>query len=290
MGRKGTFAMIGIITDSTCDIPDDLLEKYAIRVVPALVIWGEEQFRDRVDLTPAEFYRRLESDPARPNSSMPMVQDFRAAYEGAIREGAEALVVLTVSSAMSGTYQLAKNVAAEYPIPIEVIDSKGPTMSLGWQALAAARARDAGASLMDILRRVEAVRKKLALFVGMDTLKYLKTGGRIGNAAKWAGAALQIKPLVSINHITGLVEPAGIARTYRSLVEMLQRKFFETIGLGKNLRIAILHGNAPEEAAALAERIQAEFHPVELLTNITGPVLGINTGPRALALCGYYDD
>ncbi len=282
--------MIAILTDSTCDIPGNLLEQYDIRVVPALVIWGEKQFRDRVDLAPIDFYRRLKSDPNLPHSAMPRIQDFQAAFDSAIQQGAEALVVLTVSSAMSGTYQLAKTLARDVPIPVEVIDSKGPTMTLGWQVLAAARARDDGAGLADIVEHVRQVRRKLVQFVAMDTLKYLQKGGRIGNAAKWAGTMLQIKPLVSINHSTGLVEPAGIARTYHALVELLYRKFFEQVGSGKNLHIAVLHGDAPDEAGALAGRIRAEYNPIELLTNITGPVLGINTGPRALALCGYCED
>jgi len=282
--------MIGIVTDSTCDIPDELLKRYGIIVVPSFILWGNDQYRDRVDLQPVDFYRRLEVDPQQPHSSMPGVQDFQAAFECAVQQGADAIIVLTVSSAMSGTYQQAKTAAEKAALPIEVVDSKGPTMTLGWQVLAAARAREAGADLQGILDQVESVRGKLAQFVGMDTLKYLQAGGRIGNAAKWAGAMLQIKPLVSINHKTGLVEPARIVRTHRALVEMLYDKFFEQIGNKKHLRIAVLHGNIPEEAQRLAERIQAEYQPLEMLINITGPVLAINTGPGALALCGYAED
>ena len=134
------------------------------------------------------------------------------------------------------------------------------------------------------------MRERLVQIAGMDTMKYLKTGGRIGKAAKWAGTLLRVKPVVSINHSTGLVEPVGLARTHPALVDMLYRKFFDKIGSVKNLRIAVLHGDAFEEAQALAERIQTEFKPLEFLINMTGPVLGLNTGPGALALCGYADD
>jgi len=281
--------MIGIITDSTCDIPEDLLEQYGIIVVPSVVIWGEEQYRDRVDLKSLDFYRRLKADPVLPHSSMPRIQDFEAAYESAIQRGADSLIVLTVSNAMSGTYQLAKTTANKLTLPIEIVDSKGPTMSLGWQVLAAARASEAGADLKTVVDTVSHVRERLVQIVGMETLKYLKAGGRIGNAAKWAGTLLQVKPVVSINHCTGLVEPVGISRTHPALVDLLYRKFFEQIGEVKNLRIAVMQGDAIEEARALAERIQSEVHPLELLINITGPVLGINTGPGALALCGYAD-
>jgi len=282
--------MIGIITDSTCDIPENLLEQYRIIVVPAVVIWGEEQYRDRVDLKSSDFYQRLKTDPTLPHSSMPSMQDFQAAFENAIQRGADSLIVLTVSSAMSGTYQLAKTMASALTVPVEVVDSKGPTMSLGWQVLAAARASEAGADLKKVVDTVSRVRERLVQIVGMDIMKYLKTGGRIGNAAKWAGTLLQVKPVVSINHSTGLVEPVGLARTHPALVDMLYRKFFDKIGSVKNLRIAVLHGDAFEEAQVLAKRIEAEYHPLELLINMTGPVLGLNTGPGALALCGYADD
>jgi DegV family protein with EDD domain len=121
-------------------------------------------------------------------------------------------------------------------------------------------------------------------------LEFLQRGGRIGGAAKWVGTLLKVKPLVSINHQTGLVEPVTLSRTQKALIETMYNKFFEQLGGRNNLRIAILHGNVLKTAEALAERIQAEFNPLELLVNITGPVLGINTGPGALALCGYVED
>lgn len=282
--------MIGIITDSTCDIPENLVEQYGIIVIPQAVIWGEQQFRDRVDLQPAEFYRRLTTDPVRPHSSLPSLRDFQQAYDQAASRGASELIVLTVSRAMSGTFEMAQNAAKLTDLPVTVVDSKGPTMSLGWQTLAAARAREAGADTPGILERVDRVRSKLVQLVAMDTLEYLQRGGRIGGAAKWVGALLKVKPLVSINHQTGLVEPVSLARTQKALVEMMYQKFFEQLKSHNNLRIAVLHGNVPEKATALAEQIRAEFNPLELLINITGPVLGINTGPGALALCGYSED
>ncbi len=282
--------MIGIITDSTCDIPESLLQQYGIIVVPQLVIWGDQQLRDRIDLQPAEFYRRLAVDPVRPHTSLPSLSDFQEAYKTAVDRGADELIVLTVSSAMSGTYEMAQNAARVMSIPVTVVDSKGPTMSLGWQVLASARAGASGADSRTILEQVERVRKKLVLLVGMDTLEYLQRGGRIGRAAKWAGTLLQVKPLVSINHQTGLVEPVSLARTHKALIELMYKKFFGDHHQGKNLRIAVLHGNALDKAEALAERIKVDFSPLELLIQMTGPVLGLNTGPGALALCGYAEE
>lgn len=281
--------MIEIITDSTCDIPEHLLEEHRIIQVPHTIIWGDEQYRDRVDMQPHEFYKRLETDSRVPTSSQAGVPEFQATYQQAISRGATEIIVLTVSSAMSGAYNMALNAARLVDIPVSVVDSKGPTMSLGWQVLAAARARDAGKSVSQILERVNEVRRRLVQFVGMDTIQYLQRGGRIGGAVKWVGGLLQIRPVVTINHETGLVEPVSLARTHKSMMDLLYRKFFDSFKEMDNLRVAVLHGNALADAEALVARIREEFNPKELLLNITGPVLGINTGPGALALCGYPD-
>jgi DegV family protein with EDD domain len=282
--------MIAVITDSTCDIPNELIEKYGIVVVPQYIIWDGKQYRDRVDLQPIEFYNRLETDPNRPTTAQAGIGDFMTAIEKVVEQGATEAVILTVSSAMSGTYNMAKQAAESASIRVEVIDSKGPTMSLGWQVLAAARARDEGASLDEIVEKVAKVRSGMVQLVAMETLEYLQYGGRIGDAVKWVGTILKVKPLVSIDHESGRVQPIGLARTQHAVKEMLYKRFFEQFTDGKKLHVAVLHGNALNEAQKLVERIMEEFHPVELLVNITGPVLGINTGPGALALCGYAED
>jgi DegV family protein with EDD domain len=218
------------------------------------------------------------------------VNDFKKVFEDLNNKGITEIIVLTVSSAMSGTFQMAKNAAKLVDFPVSVVDSKGPTMTLGWQVLAAARACEMGADVSTILKKIDQVRQRLVQFVAMNTLEYLQKGGRIGGAVKWVGGLLQVKPLVSINHGTGLVEPVSLARTQKALVENMYKKFFEKLDLNKKLRIAILHGNALGKAEELAQRIENEFNPIELIINMTGPVLGINTGPGALALCGYYED
>lgn len=281
--------MIGIVTDSTCDIPEGLINQYGITVVPLYIIWGDHQYKDRTEMSPSEFYQRLKTDPTRPTTSQPTVDDFKSTYENLNLRGFSELIVLTISSAMSGTFQMAKSAAKLVNFPVSIVDTKGPTMTLGWQVLAAARARDMGADVKTILKKVEQVRKRMVQFVAMDTLEYLEKGGRIGSAVKWVGGLIQVKPLVSINHETGLVEAVSLARTQKSLVDNMFRKFFKQLDVSKKLHIAVLHGNALEKAEELAARIQKDYNPAELLINMTGPVLGVNTGPGALALCGYYE-
>jgi DegV family protein with EDD domain len=282
--------MIGIITDSTCDIPKQLLEKYRIGIVPLTVIWGDEQYRDRVDIQPDEFYRRLAADRQHPTTSTSTLADYQQAYREAISNGADELVVLTVSSPLSGVHQMALQAAQQEKVPVNVVDSRGTTMGLGWQVLAAARARDAGANMQEILHCADKVRSQVMLVVYMDTLKYLERGGRIGQAVKWVGVALHVRPIVTVNHQSGLVEAVGLARTRKGGVETIFNKFADFLQGKSNLHIAVLHGNAPQDAQALAERVRTELNPAELIEGITGPVLGVHTGPGALALSGYGDE
>jgi DegV family protein with EDD domain len=282
--------MIGLITDSTCDIPNDLIQQYGIAVLPCYIIWGGKQYKDRVELSPLDFYNRLKIDPTRPTTSQPTVGDFLDLYGEMIEKGFTELLVITISSAMSGTYMIAKNAAELVKCPVQVVDAKGPTMTLGWQVLVAARAIEAGADMKTVLAEVEKARSRMVQFVAMESMEYLQRGGRIGGAIKWVGSFLQIKPLVSINHNTGLVEAETIARSHKSLVDQMVKRFFSHLKTDHKLRIAVLHGNVQDKAKELARRIQEEYHPLELIINMTGPVLGNNTGPGALALCGYYED
>jgi DegV family protein with EDD domain len=255
--------------------------------VPAYVIWGDEQYRDRIDMEATAFYRRLENDPVYPTSAHPSPGDFLAAYEAAQARGANEIVVITVSSAMSGTYSAAQQAAAQIEIPVHVVDSKGPTMSLGWQVLAAGRAREAGADAPTMVAAADAVRARMAQLVYMDAVKYLEKGGRIGNAASLVGTVLRIRPVIYIDHEMGVVEVERIARTRKRGIEAMIKGFYDRLDHGRPLHVAVLHGDVLDEAEALAARIQQELDPVELLINVTGPVLGINTGPGALALAGY---
>jgi len=276
-----------IVTDSTCDLPPSHVEKYDITVVPTYVVWGGEVLRDRIDIQPEEFYARLASDPVYPSSSCPTPQDFADTFARLKSEGAQQLLVLTVSAAMSATYQTALQAAETVDIPVHVVDSRGPTMTLGWQVLAAARELELGKPIQAVLERIDQVRRKLVQLVFMDSIEYLYKGGRIGMATNLLSSALKIKPVIQINHETGLVESLLKVRTRTRAVEAFYEAFLERIGEGPVKRIAVLHGGVLEEARELAERVKKDLAPEELIINITGPVLGINTGPGALALCGY---
>jgi DegV family protein with EDD domain len=278
---------IALITDSTCDLPQDYLDRYHIQVVPLTIIWDGQEYLDGVDLKAEDFYRRLDGSPTIPTTSQPTPESFYQAYKQAREQGAESALVITISSAMSGTYASAQNAAGMIDIPVEVLDSKSNSMSLGWQVLAAARAREGGGGLQEMIQAADQARQSMVYLVTLDTLEYLYKGGRIGGASHFIGNLLDLKPQISVNHQTGEVEGGRRSRTRRKALQDLFTDFFSRIDPEKELRVAVLHNAAIEEAQALASRIEDELHPAELIISIVSPVLGVHTGPRAVAICGY---
>ncbi len=281
---------IALITDSGCDLPDNMLQRYAIDMVPLYIIWGNEELRDRIDLKPTDFYRRLASDPIHPTTSQPHPHDFAQAVRRAQQQGAEEAVVVTISSGMSSTYDSARQAQAMVDIPMHVIDSKSSSLSQGWEVLAAARAREQNGTVQAMIAAVEHVRQHVVTLLYVDTLEYLRRGGRIGRAAKWAGTVLNLKPQLYVDHTTGKIEPGTRSRSRGKALEKLYQRFFEQVDTTKPLRIGIVHGNIRADADAFAERIRREYDPVEMLISMTSPMMGVHTGPGAMALCGYAAD
>ena len=160
-------------------------------------------------------------------------------------------------------------------------------MGLGWQVIAAARAQEDGGGLDAMLAAAEQARKTMAYYISLDTIEYLSRGGRISEAAKFLDSILHIKPLIYVNHESGTVGASIPSRSRKTAIEELFKEFFSHINADRPLHLTVLHNNALQEAEALAERIRSEFSPKELFITIVSPVLGVHTGPLAIALCGY---
>lgn len=278
---------VALITDSTCDIPQEWREKYDIAVVPLTIIFGEHQYKDGVDLTAEQFYEMLPNSRHFPSTSQPSPQDFKNAIHAAKEQGYQKALIITISSAMSGTIQSARQAAADASIPVQVMDGKNNSMGLGWQVVAAARTREMGGDMAAMMKTVEQVRDRISYYITLDTMEYLSKGGRIGTATKFLESIIKIKPLISVNPKTGSVVPSIPARSRQNAIDGLYREFFNHIDANAPMHITVLHNSALEEAQALADRIRNEYAPAELFISITSPILGAHTGPRALALCGY---
>jgi len=188
---------------------------------------------------------------------------------------------------MSGTIESARQAASASPLPVHILDSKNNSMGLGWQVIAAARTQEAGGDLAAMQAAAEAVSQKVSYYITLNTMEYLARGGRIGEAVKFLGSLLKIKPTIFVNPKTGTVGASIPARSRKSAVNGLINQVFNHIDRTRPLHLAVLHNAAPDEAEALAERLRQEFSPVELVICIVSPILGVHTGPKALALCGY---
>ena len=286
---------IALITDSTCDIPSDWQKQYDITVIPLTIVFGDQAYLDGVDLTARQFYERLGTDPVHPTTSQPAAGVFLDAYRRAAEKGAKHALVFTISEAMSGTIGSARSAALESPIPVTVVNSQNNSMGLGWQVIRAARVRDASSAdtsslddcLKAMLEAAAQVREKIVYYITLDTIEYLARGGRISEAARFLNTLLQIKPLIFVRPETGMVGAALPSRSRKSAIEALYKEYFKHIDSTRPLHITVLHNAADEEAQALYDRVRQEYNPVEMFISIVSPVLGVHTGPRALALCGY---
>jgi DegV family protein with EDD domain len=281
---------IALITDSTSDISAELIEQYDITVVPLYVLWGDEQLTDGEDITSRAFYERLPKDDTHPTTSQPTPMDFKTALEKVMEAGAQEAVIVTISSALSGTYSSAMQAHTMVDIPVHVVDSKTTSMGLGWQVIAGARAREDGADAEGMVAAINKARENMTVVLYVDTLEYLHKGGRIGGAAKLVGTALNLKPQLYVDHEKGTVEAGARTRTKKKAHAALYKSFFEEMDTSKKMYIGVMNGNAEGDAQEFVEKIKKEYDNVELMTSMVSPVIGVHTGPGAIAICGYYDE
>jgi DegV family protein with EDD domain len=275
---------IAIVTDSTCDIPPELVEEYGITVVPLYILWGDDQLVDGVDIDTATFYARLPNDPNHPSTSQPTPADFERAL-GKLQ--AQDVVVITLTKELSGTFASACQAQKQAGQRCHVVDSRSLSMGLGQQVLAAARAREQGADVEGIIAAAERVRQKSSVLLTVDTLEYLHRGGRIGAAAKFLGSVVQLKPLLEVSHDTGVLEPVERVRTRKRALSRLVEETFERVDPNKPTRVAIVHSTAEEDAVAVRQEIEKMCEPLEVIMSAITPVLGVHGGPGVVALCAY---
>ncbi|HUT97035.1 MAG TPA: DegV family protein [Dehalococcoidales bacterium] len=271
---------VKIVTDSTADLPDELVKELGITVVPVYVRFGEEVLRDRVDISEDEFYERLTHDPVHPNTTQPTPQDFVDVYQKLSKE-ADGIVSIHLTTKLSGTYNsalMAKNML-EGGCPVEVIDTETLTMALGLVVIAAATAAKDGKSMDEVVAVARQASPKMHLLFLLDTLEYLKKGGRIGKAKALLGSVLSVKPLLSVKD--GELVPAGQVRTRAKGMD----KLFEFVKNAGDIQdLAIVYNTTPDEAQNLAERIGSVFDRKKIRMARLGPGLGVHGGPGALVV------
>ncbi|HEV2127299.1 MAG TPA: DegV family protein [Thermomicrobiales bacterium] len=272
---------IAIVTDSTADLPEDLLTRLGITVVPLNVHIGGESFRDQIDLTTDEFMGRLADTRDLPSTSQPSAGIFERTFRE-IGQDHDAIVCVLISSRLSGTVQSAQ-VAADAVgdvARVEVIDSLSASLGCGFQVLHAHRLADQGLGAKEIATRLRSQTMNYHVVFFVETLDHLRRGGRIGKAASLVGSMLKLKPLLRIDE--GQVVPFERTRTRKRAIEAL-------VEFAQNMpeieRIGVLHNTTPEDAERLSERVQSlARRESEVPIAKFGPVLGTHVGPGTLGL------
>jgi DegV family protein with EDD domain len=279
---------IVVVTDSSAYIPEEALGDLNIPVIPVWLIWGDDRFRDGVDIDPPTFYRRLRESEVFPTTSQPSAGEFEDFFQQ-IGAEAEAIVGVFLTSKLSGTVASAQAAQMELPeLNIQIVDSLSVSMGLGFIVLAAARAAAAGRSLDDVIAIAEEMRDRVHLLFVVDTLEYLHRGGRIGGAKWLLGTALNIKPL--LHFVDGTIEPLAQVRTKRKAVARMLDVVEERLGGRRMAEASVIDANSPEEGDAIAEQVKERFGISTVYRTVLSPAIGVHGGPGTLAICFYAEE
>ena len=269
---------VRVVVDSTSDIPRERAKQLGIEVAPLLVLFGDDEYRDGIDLTGDEFYQKLAIAPVSPTTSAPSVGSFQEAYRKVISEGADAVLEISLAAKLSATYgnavTAAKTVSAETGVPIEVIDSGTVSGGFGMPAEIIAYEAHQGATLEQLKAHAQDMLSRVRLYAALDTLEYLKRGGRIGNARALLGSLLNVKPLVEVRE--GQVLPVENVRTRSKAQERVGQIASTT---GDIEAVAVVRSN--DAVGEQFDRIVHSFWDGPIYKYVLGPVVGTHAGPGA---------
>jgi DegV family protein with EDD domain len=275
---------VAIVTDSTAYLPSDLLKKYSITVTPQILIWGDETFQDGVDIQPDEFYRKLKTAKTMPTTSQVAIVTMKATFENLLEAGYDVLGIF-LSAKLSGTMEsatLARKMLPKAASKIVVIDSNSTSMAMGFHVLSAARASQAGANLLECQKLAEEAQKHTGLYFVVDTLEFLRRGGRIGGAQAMLGSALNLKPLLELRD--GRIEPVEKIRTKGKAINRMIELVIEQVAGRTPVRLATLHANAEDEAKSALAAAATRLDPVEQILASVSPAIGTHAGPGTVGL------
>ncbi|HXA42507.1 MAG TPA: DegV family protein [Candidatus Solibacter sp.] len=270
--------MTRIVVDSTCDLPESRMRELGIEMVPLQVHFGDEAFRDKIDLDEDAFFKRLEKATQLPTTSQPSPGDFEEVY-GRIPEG-EPIVSIHIAHQLSGTIQSAKLAADAMPgREIHIIDSGNTTWAAGLLALEAAEAVQAGKDLNEVITHVEGLVPRVRLLAVLDTLKYVVMGGRVSRVQGAIGGLLRVKPMLLL--VDGVIERMPPARTWGQAGQKIVQDIEAHGGAD---RIAVIHAKAPEAGQTMKKTLEDSLGVDGILEGTIGPVIGTHSGPGAVGV------
>ena len=276
---------VKIVTDSAADLPSVVVKELGVTVIPLLVRFGEQVYRDGIDLTSEQFYKKLKESKTLPATSVPSPGTFAEVYDRLAEETDEILAIIH-SSKLSGTYDVALLSVGlmKRKCRVEVIDSGWAIMAQGFIVMEAAKAARAEASLDEVVEIARKTIPRVNFLSTFDTLAYLRRGGRIGKAQAFLGSVLKVNPLITLSD--GVVEPAGRARSRAKAVDRL---YDFAMGYSHIEAMAVEDGACPDEAEVLVKRLSAKFPKESIYRSKMTPVIGTHTGPGLLLVAVFGD-
>ena len=270
---------LAVVTDSVSDISPEIAKKLKITVIPLTVIFGTEQYLDGIELSNTDFFNRLNSDANHPSTSQPSPDAFVQAYEKLLKKDFEILSV-HVSAKLSGTINSAEQAIKMLDTKkIKIVDTGTASMAQGLTAMSAARAVKSAKSLEELEKIAIDTATKTKVFVAMDTMEFLRRGGRIGKAKAMLGSILNIKPIITT--VDGEIVPHSRARTIKKAISTMIKDMGDINSVSE---IAILHGNVPETANEIVEQIDSKNLDQPITVTGIGPVVGTHAGPGCIAI------
>ncbi|MBU4225259.1 MAG: DegV family protein [Chloroflexi bacterium] len=275
---------VAVVTDSTAYIPPDLVKKHNITVAPQVLIWGDETFQDGVDIMPDDFYRRLSTAKVMPTTSQVSPAALKTIFEKLLDEGYDVQGIF-VSTKLSGTIQSAlqaRDMLPKAKDKISIVDSLSIAMAMGFMVLKVARAAEDGAKLAECQKLAEKAIGHVGILFAVETLEFLRRGGRIGGAQALLGTALNIKPVLEVRD--GRVESVEKVRTKSKAMARVVELVVEKVAGRTPVHLATLHANAENDAKTLLESAVAQLHPVETILASVSPVVGTHAGPGTVGL------
>jgi|TARA_B100001741_G_scaffold282032_1_gene256184 DegV family protein with EDD domain len=276
---SGEEMKLAVVTDSVSDISPEIAKKLNITVVPLTVIFGTEQYLDGIDLSNTDFFKRLNTDPNHPSTSQPSPDAFVQTYKKLLDKGFEILSV-HVSAKLSGTINSAEQAISTLGTDkVIIVDTGTASMAQGLTAMSAARAAKSAKSLKELESIAVETANKTNVFVAMDTMEFLRRGGRIGKARAMLGSILNIKPIITT--VDGEIVPHSRARTIKKAMSTMISDMGDINSVSE---IAILHGNVPEVAEELVKQIDSSKLDQPITVTGIGPVVGTHAGPGCIAL------
>lgn len=272
---------VAVVTDSTADLPNGLVERIGLRVVPMSVTFGTTTEISRVTMDDESFYERLAAATSLPTTAQPNPHWFVEAWQDAADDGCPGVVSLHVSRELSGTVSQAEHLARTAPLPVTVVDSGQVAGGLALMVIAAHHAAAAGRDATRVAEAARAVSDRVSNAIVVDTMEYLRRGGRVSGATATIGRALRVRPILAVQD--GRIEGVARARTLRAGIDRMVDRIEDQHG-EQPLAVVVTHGLAPAAAALAWERLADRLVVDSSITTVFGPVLGTHVGPGAVAI------